>query len=199
MDSNIPIPEARRAAIADAQIIPDLEDDGQVCFSRPFLSQHLGGGPQVLIVKIANPRPLSAQLGMDSYLCPNLWENPWCPKSPGMSGYMFVGLGAETTRFCTPETHHLFVGVARGQYMLMGLYEATRVEPLTTEEWKALPFDMQVKYSETTQRKNKDPRPVDAIRRAYNNGGLRVPCVKLNCLDFNETLYRRLRDHQSQC
>ncbi|KAL4071041.1 hypothetical protein J3A83DRAFT_3345909 [Scleroderma citrinum] len=130
---------------------------------------------------------------MDSYLCPNLWENPWCPKSPGMSGYMFVGLGAETTRFCTPETHHLFVGVARGQYMLMGLYEATRVEPLTTEEWKALPFDMQVKYSETTQRKNKDPRPVDAIRRAYNNGGLRVPCVKLNCLDFNETLYRRLR------
>lgn len=52
---------------------------------------------------------------------------------------------------------------------------------------------MQVKYAETTQRKNKDSRSVYAIRQAYNKGELRVPCVKLNCLDFNENLYCRLK------
>lgn len=59
-----------------------------------------------------------------------------------MSGFMFVGLGAEVERFRTPETHHLFVGVAKGRYMLMGFYEANRVEPLTPEEWKTLPHDV---------------------------------------------------------
>jgi hypothetical protein len=91
------------------------------------------------LFRIAVPQPLAVKFGITSYLCPNLWENPWCPASPGMAGYMFVGLGEEIHKFVQPEVHELFVGVAKANYRLMGRYRAHRVEPLTVEEWLTLP------------------------------------------------------------
>lgn len=188
------LPPPRKQAIEHAaQLIPDLPDDGNVCFTRPFISTHIGGGSQALISNIASPKPLALRFGITSYLCPNLWENPWCPTSPGMAGYMFVGLGEEIHKFVEPEVHELFVGVARTNYRLMGRYRAHRVEPLTVEEWMTLPEKVRSKYCETTQRKAKDSRSVEGISAAYERGELRVPCVKLTCLDFKEDLYNRLK------
>ncbi|KAG1757446.1 hypothetical protein EDB19DRAFT_38093 [Suillus lakei] len=184
----------RKQAIENApQLIPDLPDGGTVCFSRPFITSQLGGGSQALIANIAAPQPLAIRFGITSYLCPNLWENPWCPTSPGMAGYMFVGLGDEIQKFVEPEVHELFVGVARTNYRLMGRYQAHRVEPLTVEEWLTLPEKARYKYCETTQRKTKDSRSVEGISAAYERGELRVPCVKLTCLDFKEDLYKKLK------
>src|SRR6267154_3818497 len=91
------------------------------------------------IFRIGFQRALSAKFAITSYICPNIWENPWCPERPGMSGYMFVGLGEEIHRFVQPEVHELFVGLVRTNYKLMGRYEAHRVEPLTVAEWQTLP------------------------------------------------------------
>lgn len=188
------LPPPRHQAIKDApQIIPDLLDGGTVCFTRPFISTHIGGGSQALISNIAAPKPLALKFGITSYLCPNLWENPWCPTNPGMAGYMFVGLGEEIHKFVQPEIHELFVGVAKTNYRLMGRYRAHRVEPLTVEEWLTLPDKVRSKYCETTQRKAKDSRSVEGISAAYELGELRVPCVKLTCLDFKEDLYKKLK------
>ncbi|KAG2044716.1 hypothetical protein BDR03DRAFT_937086 [Suillus americanus] len=188
------LPPPRHQAIKDApQIIPDLLDGGTVCFTRPFISTHIGGGSQALISNIAAPKPLALKFGITSYLCPNLWENPWCPTNPGMAGYMFVGLGEEIHKFVQPEIHELFVGVAKTNYRLMGRYRAHRVEPLTVEEWLTLPEKVRSKYCETTQRKAKDSRSVEGISAAYELGELRVPCVKLTCLDFKEDLYKKLK------
>jgi hypothetical protein len=110
-----------------------------------------------------------------------------------MAGYMFVGLGEEIHKFVEPEVHELFVGVARTNYRLMGRYRAHRVEPLTVEEWMTLPEKVRSKYCKTTQRKAKDSRSVEGISAAYERGELRVPCVKLTCLDFKEDLYNRLK------
>ncbi|KAG0708985.1 hypothetical protein DFH29DRAFT_890000 [Suillus ampliporus] len=188
------IPTTRTVPIANApQVIPDLPDDGSTCFSRPFLSLHLGGGSQSLTVKIGGQRTLSRKFDITSYLCPNLWENPWCPTRPGMAGYMFVGLGDEIHRFVRPEVHELFVGVARTNYKLMGRYQAHRVEPLTVAEWQTLPEKVRSKYCETTQRKAKDSRSIEGISAAYDSGELRAPCVKLTCIDFKEDLYNNLK------
>ncbi|KAG1755160.1 uncharacterized protein EDB91DRAFT_277238 [Suillus paluster] len=190
------IPATRTRLIANVpQVIPDLPDDGSTCFSRPFLSIHLGGGSQSLIVKIGCQKTLSKKFGITSYLCPNLWENPWCPTRPGMAGYMFVGLGDEIHRFVRPEdqVHELFVGVAKTNYKLMGRYQAHRVEPLTVAEWQSLPDNVRSKYCETTQRKSKDSRSVEDINAAYESGELRAPCVKLTCIDFKENLYNSLK------
>ncbi|KAG1826067.1 uncharacterized protein BJ212DRAFT_1475413 [Suillus subaureus] len=188
------LPPPRKRAIENVpQIIPDLPDSGTVCFTRPFISIHIGGGSQSLISNIAAPKPLALKFGITSYLCPNLWENPWCPTSPGMAGYMFVGLGEEIHKFLQPEVHELFVGVAKTNYRLMGRYRVHRVEPLTVEEWLTLPEKVRSKYCETTQRKAKDSRSVEGINAAYERGELRVPCVKLTCLDFKEDLYKKLK------
>lgn len=43
-----------------------------------------------------------------------------------------------------------------------------------------------------TKEKKKDGRTVEEIQAAYNTGELLVPCVRLQCVDFDETLYRGL-------
>ncbi|KAG2129886.1 hypothetical protein DEU56DRAFT_486734 [Suillus clintonianus] len=188
------LPPTRKKAIEEApQIIPDLANGEITNFTRPFLTMHLGGGSQSLIVSIAMQKPLAVKFGITSYLCPNLWENPWCPTSPGEAGYMFVGLGEEIHRFVKPEVHELFVGLAKTKYILMGRYEAHRVEPLTVDEWLTLPEKVRSKYCETTQRKSKDSRSVEGLSAAYEAGELRAPCVKLTCLDFKEDLYKQLK------
>ncbi|KAG1783825.1 hypothetical protein EV702DRAFT_17518 [Suillus placidus] len=188
------LPPLRKQAVENApQLIPDLPDGGTICFTRPFITTHIGGGSQALISNIAFRKRLALRFDIKSYLCPNLWENPWCPTSPGMAGYMFVGLGEEIHKFVQPEVHELFVGVARANYRLMGRYRAHRVEPLTVEEWLTLPEKVRFKYCETTQRKAKDSRSVEGISAAYERGELRAPCVKLTCLDFKEDLYKELK------
>lgn len=193
------LPPPRKQAIENApQLIPDLPDGGTVCFTRPFLTANIGGGSLALISNVAAPKPLAVKFGITSYLCPNLWENPWCPTSPGMAGYMFVGLGEEIHKFVQPEVHELFVGIAKTKYRLMGRYRAHRVEPLTVEEWLTLPEKVRSKYCETTQRKAKDSRSVEGISAAYERGELRAPCVKLTCLDFKEDLYKKLKAQKNK-
>ncbi|KAH7931118.1 hypothetical protein BV22DRAFT_30458 [Leucogyrophana mollusca] len=166
-----------------------------VYFSRPFLQQHLGGGSQVLIVEIRDhsATPLAKKYAVRRLICPTLKANPWAPEKPGMNGYMFVGLGNEENTFIQPEERILFVGLDEKKFMLAGKYEAKRVAPLTVMEWASLSAAVRKGYCEATKRKNKDSRSIEEIHHAYDIGELKVPCVLLTCLEFDEKFYFELK------
>ncbi|KAJ6610115.1 hypothetical protein B0H10DRAFT_1812243 [Mycena sp. CBHHK59/15] len=123
--------------------------------------------------------------------------NPWCPTSPGQHGYMFVGLGRENNTFLQPE--HLSLFFSRLEVTYLGLYEVCRVAPLTIAEWKTLSSCVQHQYSITTSSKGSAKgvgthvgRGPAQIRADYDSGLLSVPCVRLKCIGFDETLYAGL-------
>lgn len=144
------------------------------------------------------------------YICPQIDMNRWLPTSPGRHGFMQVGLGREKTTFVSPVICPLFVGVD-GRFKYSGLYEATRVDPLTADEWNALPeqVDMsllfstaslttihdQVKlaYSQITWSKEKNEHnSVAQVRNKYDSGLLHMPCVLLKCIRFDTDFCKEL-------
>lgn len=154
---------------------------------------------------------------MNAYLCPGLDHNPWCPSIPGRHGYIFVGLGREKDTFLEPEEHNVFVGLKKKgkdtrRFKYLGKYRAVRVQPLTKEEWAGLPepvrpmfsltfplcltscFIVQIRktYAKTTKDKTKDTRSADDVAKAYDSGELTVPCVQLQCIDFDYELYKAM-------
>lgn len=51
---------------------------------------------------------------------------------------MFVGLGQEVNEFNVMETRHVFVFTGTNQWRYIGIYEASRVDALTVNEWEPL-------------------------------------------------------------
>lgn len=47
-------------------------------------------------------------------------------------------------------------------------------------------------YAKTTKDKNKEPRSIDDVMRAYDSGELLVPCVKLQCIGFDVSVYQAM-------
>lgn len=85
-------------------------------------------------------KPLAKIHGISCFLAPQLNRNTWCPRTPGQSGFMFVGLGTESDWFTSPESSYpLFVGMGKSKFAYCGTYSAVRVEGLSVEEWKSLP------------------------------------------------------------
>ncbi|KAJ7170000.1 hypothetical protein C8R46DRAFT_220548 [Mycena filopes] len=202
-----PLPESRRKQLSQFHDFIFDNDEPAPIFSRPFLSNVLGGSGQPLIVSIALQKPLAKACNIKKFLCPNLSKNPWCPQSPGTHGYMFVGLGGESETFREPEQLNLFFSTPPTQgnsrnleVRYLGLYEAFRVSELTTGEWRTLAPVVRDNYAEivvsrgknkgrqsdgTTQQKHK-------ICSEYDRGALSVPCVRLVCVGFDEALYEGL-------
>ncbi|KAJ6503409.1 hypothetical protein C8R47DRAFT_1106051 [Mycena vitilis] len=200
-----PLPEGRRKELdAFPEFIPDVDESEK--FTRGFLSAHLGGSHQPLIVKIGGSRkPLAEEHDIKKFLCPNLNQNPWCPRSPGKHGYMFVGLGNESDTFREPEHLNLFLSVPPPpksgnalEVTYLGLYEATRVSGLTAAEWQMLSPDVRRNYAETTAHRRGEYKAenksklLPLIQAEYASGVLSVPCVRLRAIGFDEALYAGL-------
>ncbi|KAJ6575241.1 hypothetical protein B0H19DRAFT_1127820 [Mycena capillaripes] len=193
-----PLPEGRRKELeAFPEFVPDSAESE--VFTRAFLSATLGGSHQPLIVKIgASQKPLAKDCGMNKFLCPNLNQNPWCPRSPGKHGYMFVGLGNENETFREPEQLNLFLstppqGSRNLEVTYLGVYEVSRASGLTVAEWETLSPAVQRNYTETTasrrsHSKTDKPKTVANIHAEYASGRLTVPCVRLVCVGFDEAL-----------
>ncbi|KAI5897611.1 uncharacterized protein SCHCODRAFT_02609791 [Schizophyllum commune H4-8] len=186
------MPEERRKALDEfPQIVVDLSEETmqQNAFSRTQLQSVLGGNKQALIARIAAERrgdkKVAAKHGVVVYLCPGLELNPWCPDTPGKHGYMFVGLGQDAGTFTQEETCPLFVTVAPQRCMYMGTYQAKRVQDLTPEEWWAMDANFKESYVLVTAKKTGQPQSsAKQIRADYDSGVLRVPCVRLICVGF---------------
>ncbi|KDQ30674.1 hypothetical protein PLEOSDRAFT_1101660 [Pleurotus ostreatus PC15] len=209
------IPKTRRAKFDSfPSVVIDDDCNNSAMFSRKFLAEHIGGSCQPLVVRITNShKEIARRLNINSFLCPNLDLNPWCPIIPGDHGYMFVGLGTEKNIFEIPETHQLFVGLEGPKrqklFRYMGVYKVSRSDPLPIQEWNALTNHVrilhhfchthiqagtQVKdgYASLTKTRTSDSRDTEAIRADYDNGKLQVPCVLLQCIDYSDELARSL-------
>ncbi|KAG6915825.1 hypothetical protein DXG01_009658 [Tephrocybe rancida] len=81
-----------------------------------------------------------------------------------------------------------------GIWYYAGVYTAFRLADLTTKEWAALPTEVtQLLVKETIiARKNTSPQNVYETTQLYAAGALKVACVALQCVGFNNTMYRAL-------
>ncbi|TEB39262.1 hypothetical protein FA13DRAFT_1725238 [Coprinellus micaceus] len=195
------VPASRRSHVAAFPVVNVNSDiglgEGENAFSRDFMTTALGGSIQPLVVRVAKQSTLAKKRDVNAYLCPGLDHNPWCPSIPGRHGYIFVGLGREKDTFLEPEEHNVFVGLKKKgkdtrRFKYLGKYRAVRVQPLTKEEWAGLPEPIRKTYAKTTKDKTKDTRSADDVAKAYDSGELTVPCVQLQCIDFDYELYKAM-------
>lgn len=132
-----------------------------------------------------------------SYLCPTLNHHPWCPSRPGDHGFIFVGLGKDKDSYHSAAIRNLFVGLPKTvmnnrRFRYLGKYRVTRVDPLGIDEWAMLSAEFKAVYAKLTKDKTKDARTLEDIITAYENGDLRVPCVQLQCVGFDEFFFTTL-------
>jgi hypothetical protein len=131
---------------------------------------------------------------------------------------MFVGLGDEIKFYKNATFLNLFIGSRQANstclgYTYFGMYEVFRVESLEAEEWAALSESVrgcrrcildclscdwlaqfQKEYIRLTQIKVKGSGTATEIRRRYDIGVSRVPCVRLICIRFNHALFDALKE-----
>ncbi|KAG6830254.1 hypothetical protein H0H87_008743 [Tephrocybe sp. NHM501043] len=81
-----------------------------------------------------------------------------------------------------------------GIWYYAGVYTAFRLADLTTKEWAALsPEVTQMLVKETIiARKNTSPQNVYETTQLYAAGALKVACVALQCVGFNNAMYTAL-------
>ncbi|KAF9470449.1 hypothetical protein BDN70DRAFT_889050 [Pholiota conissans] len=171
-------------------------------FDRAFLKHILGEGASALNYHFSMKNELFDEKNTTlSYLCPTLDHHPWCPRIPGQHGYIFVGLGKDKDAYRAPVIRHLFVGLPKDQtkqrvFRYLGKYKVSGVEPLLPEEWCTLSKEIQHIYASLTREKGKDPRQLAEILFAYDKGNLRVPCIQLQCVSFDQSFYTALISHR---
>ncbi|TFK41039.1 hypothetical protein BDQ12DRAFT_733378 [Crucibulum laeve] len=194
------IPPTRRSALSsflNITINVDISSKKN-CFSRDLLASTLGGSIQPLIVRLSDSQTaLARSLNISGYLCPGMELNPWCPSAPGQHGYLFVGLGREKETFIVPEVLNIFGGskntlMKKCDYMYLGFYKVTRVDPLSVKEWDEIPEGIKMTYAKVTQEKTEKQRTAPQVLSAYKTGDISVPCVRLECIGFNTELYNAL-------
>lgn len=81
-----------------------------------------------------------------------------------------------------------------GTWYYAGIYLAFRLDDLTAKEWAELSTDTtQAIVKETiAARKNVSPQNVYEVTQLYAAGALKVACVGLQCVGFNNAMYKAL-------
>ncbi|KAI0933424.1 hypothetical protein AcV5_005571 [Taiwanofungus camphoratus] len=88
-----------------------------------------------------------------------------------------------------------------GKWYYAGVYRTFRMDDLVTQEWDNLCHEAtQALIKETLSgRKNVSPQNVYETGQLYAVGALKVACIGLQCIGFNNTLYRTILDHAAKC
>ncbi|KZT34176.1 hypothetical protein SISSUDRAFT_309459 [Sistotremastrum suecicum HHB10207 ss-3] len=171
-------------------------------FSRSALAELLGGGQQATVM---NLKPIAATHAVRQILYASCVGNPGCPRQPGMSGYVNIGLGRDVEQFLKEEIRHLFAGTTanRGKtmYCYMGKYKCRRRHPLPVSKWLERTEEEQLEYAGYTQAKTKDLRTLDikTIRSHYEAGRLFLPCVEVEFVEYDLGLAKALAEADPGC
>ncbi|KAI8974237.1 hypothetical protein BD414DRAFT_424545, partial [Trametes punicea] len=88
-----------------------------------------------------------------------------------------------------------------GKWYYAGTYKFFRLEDLCPQEWECLSTETsQALIKETLAgRKNSSPQNVYETGQLYSAGALKVACIGLQCIGFNDVLYRGLLEHAAHC
>ncbi|KIL68470.1 hypothetical protein M378DRAFT_21972 [Amanita muscaria Koide BX008] len=84
-----------------------------------------------------------------------------------------------------------------GAWYYAGIYKGFAMDDLTAKEWAHLsPETTQAIIKETLSgRKNTSPQNVYETGQLYAAGALKVACVGLQCVGFNQAMYKALLEH----
>ncbi|RDB29379.1 hypothetical protein Hypma_015407 [Hypsizygus marmoreus] len=185
MPVTTPTPAARLRSIEDlVQFIPDADD--ACVFRRQLLKEKIGGSGQPLIERVTRSQTALAKArNIDMYLCPGLDHNPCARRLQDNMDSFSSDLAKKRTFL---------------EYRYLGVYTATHVAPLNLEEWNTLSEDVKYTYASTTRSKTQvlKNQSVQQVLTSYNTGQLSVPCVRLECTDFDSILYNALVTAQSK-
>ncbi|EMD34276.1 hypothetical protein CERSUDRAFT_140652 [Gelatoporia subvermispora B] len=82
-----------------------------------------------------------------------------------------------------------------------GVYKAFWLDELSTQEWESLSNETTSAIIKETLagRKNTSPQTIYETGQLYAAGALKVHCVALQCIGFNNTLYRAILDQATKC
>ncbi|KAA1475825.1 hypothetical protein DENSPDRAFT_784109, partial [Dentipellis sp. KUC8613] len=88
-----------------------------------------------------------------------------------------------------------------GKWYYAGIYKAFRLDDLTTREWEHLsPETAQALIKETLAgRKNTSPQNIYETTQLFSAGALKIACVGLQCIGFNNALYRTVLEQAGKC
>ncbi|KAI0251360.1 hypothetical protein BJV78DRAFT_1126595, partial [Lactifluus subvellereus] len=97
-----------------------------------------------------------------------------------------------------------------GKWYYAGVYKTIRLDDLTTKEFEQLSTEashLYFSYSTTQSliketlagRKNVSPQIVYETTQLYLAGALKIACVGLQCVGFNDLLYRTILEQATKC
>ncbi|TFK85361.1 hypothetical protein K466DRAFT_588151 [Polyporus arcularius HHB13444] len=88
-----------------------------------------------------------------------------------------------------------------GKWYYAGIYKPFRLEDLCSQEWECLSTETSSALIKETlaARKNTSPQNIYETSQLYSAGALKVACIGLQCIGFNNTLYRGLLEHAALC
>ncbi|KAF9557762.1 hypothetical protein CPC08DRAFT_591889, partial [Agrocybe pediades] len=203
-DNPVDLVNARNAALMDIPL-PDNPPDATlsaIVIPPPFsLHEFLAGAPAVLRNSLANYRILH---NVTTLWCPDREEH----------GYMYVPAFKCSTnpRIATAHRWAQIDVIGRmskptecfynkeGVWYYAGSYKAFRLDYLSTKEWMQLSNETTSAIVKETiaGRKNSSPQNTYETSQLYACGALKVACVGLQCVGFNQEVYKSILDHSTK-
>ncbi|TBU31489.1 hypothetical protein BD311DRAFT_776152 [Dichomitus squalens] len=124
-------------------------------------------------------------------------RDPWSPTGPGKHGYWFRPAKARRVQFRENEKRHVFVGTDAGLYHYCGYYRIVPSGKLTKDEWSSLPHHHKVRYAQLIcplpdYLKEHDAESTHDVIDKFDQGLLRAPLMRLQCIRFDVEFYADL-------
>lgn len=108
-------------------------------FTRTLISNVFGGSVRALVSAPAAHRVKSGNTL--NFCCRPKWA-PWGPRIPGETGFIFVDpIGPEAGNLPNPGPNGLtvFYRVRQSEWLYLGQYRGSIIEPLSGAEWATIP------------------------------------------------------------
>ncbi|OJT02011.1 hypothetical protein TRAPUB_7545 [Trametes pubescens] len=147
----------------------------------------------------------------------------WCPEREEHGYYLTPAFKCSTNPRVTTAHRWSAVDLAAkldkptecffnkdGNWYYAGIYQSFRLEDLCPQEWECLspeerPFVARYQTSQAliketlAGRKNTSPQNIYETGQLYSAGALKIACIGLQCIGFNDVLYRGLLEHAAHC
>ncbi|KDR82042.1 hypothetical protein GALMADRAFT_49446, partial [Galerina marginata CBS 339.88] len=200
-DDPTELANARNLALAAIPLPPSPPDAtlSAIVIPPPFtLHEFLNAAPALVYPRLANYRILHNVSTL------------WCPEREE-HGYMYAPAFKCSTnpRIATAHRWAPVDVIGRmnkptecfynkeGIWYYAGLYKAFRLDTLSPQEFVQLPSETTTAIVKETiaGRKNSSPQNTYETSQLYAAGALKVACVGLQCVGFNQEVYKSIIDH----
>ncbi|KAI0708076.1 hypothetical protein C8T65DRAFT_650487 [Cerioporus squamosus] len=170
--SRIPLPRSMDR-IPQVNVAIFSGDKLPTIFTGEGLRTILGGNPKNHYVTVGpSATALAKELQIRTYLLLDAEQHPWLPTGTGKHRYCFIS----------------------SSFNYVGKYRAQRVGELSVKEWAALPERFHELYGKKLKAMGHSDHTIEELIDLCNVGTLHVPCIRLECIEFDPGCYERLSD-----